>query len=151
MAKAKVSSAVKDAVAEVAKQLAQDAVNIETPEQIQSARMAKTNSKGEMLMCSFTLQKAEGRPDPLCITVNDQIKWVKRGKAVALPWYFVEHMLGNQDRKYRQEKDAAGKNYITYDDVTSEPFHYQAIEPGVDANGKTFEIEGPRTQTEAPY
>ena len=120
----------------------------ETPEQYRAAQMQKTNTKGEMLMCQFTLAKRPGAPDPLCITVNKEIKWLKRGVTTSkMPWYFVEHMLNNIERKFRQEKTPDGKNIVVYDDMPTEAFSYMPINPATDpATGEPFVIAGPRPQ-----
>ena len=94
---------VANLVANVAKELTTQ-IDKEV-EVVDNGKMLKTNTKGEMLMCEFTLQKRVGQPDPLCITINDEVRWVKRGAKVIVPWYLVEHMLHNVERKFRQEKD----------------------------------------------
>jgi hypothetical protein len=117
----------------------------ETPEQYRAAQMQKTDTKGAMLMCEFTLAKREGAPDPLVITVNKEIKWLKRGATVKLPWYFVEHMLNNIERKFRQEKGPDGKKFVVYDDMPTEAFSYLPINPAIDPKtNEPFRIEGPR-------
>ncbi len=113
----------------------------ETPEQYREAQMQKQDRDGKMLLCEFTLAKRPGAPDPLCITVNKEIKWLKRGATVKLPWYFVEHMLNNIERKFRQEKAPDGKSIVVYDDMPTEAFSYMPINP---AEGVS--IEGPRKQ-----
>ncbi len=144
MANKATSKAVSDAVAKIATQIVQDAGVAETPDDLRAARMAKRNSSGGLWKVGFTLEKREGYPDPLCITVVDEIKWVKRGKEVMLPWYFVEHMLGNVQRKYRNIKDKqTGMYEVVWDDVPAESFRYREIDAGLDDNGVPFRIEGP--------
>ncbi len=126
-------------------ELTNEADPAETAEELKAARMAKTNSKGEMLLCNFTLQKKEMAPDPLCITINQDHFWLKRGKSVKVPWYFVEHMLHNVDRKYRNVKISPLEYRVEFDDMTSEPFQYTVIDPGMKPDGSgPFEVEGPR-------
>ena len=134
-------AAVADAVADVAKTLVEQ-IDREV-EIVDNGKLLKTNKHGKMLMCEVTLQKAPGKPDPQCFTVNDEIKWVKRGAKVVVPWYFVEHMLHNVERKYRQEVDPADarKKIVLFDDMTTEAFNYREIDP---ADG-VF-VEGPREQ-----
>lgn len=130
---------VANLVANVAKELTTQ-IDKEV-EVVDNGKMLKTNRKGEMLMCEFTLQKRPGQPDPLCITINDEVRWVKRGAKVIVPWYLVEHMLNNIERKFRQEKDQNGKNVVVFDDMTTEQFQYREIDP---AEG--CYVEGPKEQ-----
>ncbi len=119
----------------------------ETPEQYRAAQMQKQDTSGNMLMCQFTLAKRPGAPDPLVITVNKEIKWLKRGATVKLPWYFIEHMLNNIERKFRQEKGPDGKSVVVYDDMPTEAFSYLPINPAIDpATNEPFRIECPRAQ-----
>lgn len=139
-------SASKQQLVNALKDLTEDVTPVESAEDLKAARMAKTNNKGEMLLCNFTLQKKEMAPDPLCITINDQHFWCKRGKSVKVPWYLVEHMLHNVDRKYRNVKVGPLQYKVEFDDMTSEPFQYQLIDPAMKPDGTgPFEIEGPRT------
>lgn len=132
------------ALASLLKDLEEVATPVETPEQLKAAKMAKVDTDGKMLMCEFTLGKRPGHPDPLCITINDEVRWVKRGAKVRVPWYLVEHMLHNIERKFRQEKDGQGNNIVVHDDMTSEPFQYRPINPAIDpVTGQVFEIQGP--------
>lgn len=112
----------------------------EDHEDSEAARNAKTNTKGTMLMCELTLAKRAGMPDPQVITVNREIKWVKRGAKVVVPWYFIEHLLHNVERKFRQEPDPTDsrKRIVAHDDTETESFNYRMIDP---AEG--MEIEGP--------
>lgn len=98
----------------------------------ESGRLAKLNTDGKMLKYLFTLQKRPGAPDPLCITINEEFYWVKRGKPVEVPWYLVEHMKLNIERKYRQEKDEHGKNIVVGEDMPSESFTATPINPAPD-------------------
>jgi len=93
-------------------------------------KLGKTNSKGGVLMCKFTLQPREKAPNPLCITVNEEIRWVPRGVEVVVPWYVVTHMKANIETRYKKEKDpATGKNIVTPYLSPSEPFNYNPIDP----------------------
>lgn len=92
-------------------------------------KRGKTNSKGEMLMCKFTLQPREKAPNPLPIVVNEEKYWVPRGVEVTVPWYVVVQMKNNIERRFRKEKDAQGKNIVTAYDMPSEPFSYSPIDP----------------------
>ena len=95
-----------------------------------SDRLTKTNKDGKMLMCNFTLNPRDGGPDPLCFTINDEIKWIKRGQNVVIPWYFVEHMKLNIERKFRKEKDQqTGRVSVIPVDQLTESFQYQPIDP----------------------
>lgn len=153
MAKVTQSKALTDAVAALAKQLVADVHVSESPDEIKAARNAKKNDEGGMLMCTFNLAKRIGQPDPLCVTINDEVRWVKRGATVTVPWYLVEHMLHNIERKYRREKQADGSSLIVFDDMLTEQFQYREIKPGIDeATGKPFECEGPKAPpTQQPY
>jgi hypothetical protein len=97
-------------------------------------RLTKLNADGGMLMAKFTLQPREKAPNPLVITINEEIRWVPRGIEVVVPWYVVTHMKNNVERRFKKEKDAQGKNIVTPYDMPSEPFSYQPINPapGVD-------------------
>lgn len=138
-------TARKQEVAKIASELAANMVKAIDKEpdsdDLKEARLAKKDIHGNMLLCEFTLQKKAEAPDPLVITVNDEIKWVKRGAKVKLPWYFVEHMLHNVERKYHSVPDPADprKRIVSYDDMPTEGFSYRPIDPapGVD-------IEGPK-------
>jgi hypothetical protein len=141
--KAQRKAQVAEIVADVAKTLAANIDAEGVDDDVKSSRLAKLDNSGKMLMCEFTLAKRPGQPDPLCITVNEEIKWVKRGAKVVLPWYFVEHMLHNVERKYRQEKDPiTGQPRVAFDDMSTEQFQYRAIDPAPNT-----EIQGPN---EAP-
>lgn len=136
----------KAALVKAMKELTEEVSPGESAEDLRAAQMAKTNSKGGMLECRFTLQKKEMAPDPLCITINQQHFWCKRGKPVTVPWYLVEHMLHNVDRKYRNVKIGPMEYRVEFDDMTSEPFQYQVIDPAMKPDGSgPFEIEGPLT------
>lgn len=148
---AKNKQAVEKAVAKaVSDALAQEEQEVrESAAEIKASKLKKTNSKGEMLMAKFRLPKRPGYPDPLCITVNDEVRWVKRGYWVKLPWYVVEHMAHNIERKFRQEKDPNGgvAPLVVYDDMTAEPFEYQLIDPATDPKtGEPFGIDEPKSQ-----
>lgn len=120
--KQEAASAVLDAM----KVLAEEA----KPKKIDDGRMNKLNADGGMLMCELVIQKRVGAPDPLCMTVNEEIKWAKRGAKVVVPWYFVAMLKSNVERKFRQEKDPnTGKNIVVWDDVPGEPFSYMPINP----------------------
>jgi hypothetical protein len=140
---------VKKAVAAAVESALQADDPKESAEDMKKAKMFKTNTKGEMLMAQFKLPKRPGYPDPLCVTVNDEVRWIKRGHWVKLPWYVVEHMAHNIERKFRQEKDPNGgiQPIVVYDDMTAEPFEYRLIDPAIDpATGEPYTIAEPRTQ-----
>ena len=80
-------------------------------------------------MCELEVARRPGAPDPFLITVNEEIKWIKRGKKVVVPWYFIEAMQSNIERRFRREKDEQGKNIIVSEDMPSESFQFQAINP----------------------
>lgn len=125
--KTKTKAAATKAIAEVTKQLmteiAEDAVDNT------DYRLGKLNADGEMLKAKFTLQPREKAPNPLCITVNEEIFWVPRGVEVEVPWYVVTQMKNNIERRFKREKDAQGKNIVTSFDAPSEPFSYYPINP----------------------
>ena len=95
-------------------------------------RLAMKNKDGGVLMCNLTVAKRPFAPDPLCVTVNDEIKWIKRGAKVIVPWYFVLHMNNNVETRFRQEKDAQGKNIVVPETGPSEPISYNPINPADD-------------------
>ena len=107
---------------------------------VQASKLKKTNKDGGILMCEVMLQKKLGAPDPQVFTVGNEIKWIKRGAKVKVPWYFVEHMLNNVERKFFQIPDPTDqrKRIVKYDDILTEGFSYTPINP---AEG--MEIEGP--------
>jgi hypothetical protein len=90
------------------------------------------NTKGEVLMCKMTIGSREGAPDPLVITVGDEIKWAKRNKEVVVPWYFVLHMKNNIETRFKQEKDDQGKRIVVGHTGPSEPLSYSLIDPSPD-------------------
>ena len=90
------------------------------------------NAQGEMLMCKLTLAKRAGAPDPLCITINEEFRWVKRGSEVVVPWYVVQHLKNNVETVFRQEKNEQGRSIVVTDQVQAEPFSYTPINPAAD-------------------
>jgi hypothetical protein len=142
MASGQVSNAaVQKAIEALASKIGGVVAPTESPEEVLDSKRKKLDTNGDILMCWFTLAKKEGAPDPLVMTVNNEVKWLKRGYKVKLPWYFVEHMLHNVERKFRQIPDPADarKKITLYDDIPTESFQYQPINP---AEG--VEIEGPK-------
>jgi hypothetical protein len=125
--KAKSKEAATQALAQVAKGI-MDEIEADHVDHT-DYRLGKTNTEGEMLKAKFTLQPREKAPNPLCITINEEIFWVPRGVEVTVPWYVVTHMKNNIERKFRREKDEQGKNVIRTMDVPSEPFSYHPINP----------------------
>lgn len=99
------------------------------PEVRDDGKMTQQNTKGEMLMVEMTVAKRIGAPDPLCITINEEFRWVKRGKQVIVPWYVAEFLSTNIERKYRQEKDEHGVNQTIAEDMLAEPFQFRMIDP----------------------
>ena len=125
--KSKSKAAATKALAEVAKGIMDEieADHVDTTDY----KLGKTNTEGKMLMAKFTLQPRDKAPNPLCITVNEEIRWVPRGVEVIVPWYVVTHMKNNIERRFRKEKDSQGKNIVVPYDVPSEPFNYNPINP----------------------
>lgn len=101
-------------------------------EPVDDGRLDMKNSDGGMLMCKMTIGSREGAPDPLCITVNDEIRWVKRNKEVVVPWYVVLHMKNNIETRFKQEKDDQGKRIVVGYTGPSEPVSYVPISPASD-------------------
>ncbi len=87
------------------------------------------NTDGKTLMAKFNLAKRAGAPDPLCITINDEFFWMKRGIDVEVPFYLVLHMKNNIETHYLQEKDERGKNVIVTEKRPAEAFSYVWINP----------------------
>ncbi len=136
----------KDALADVFAKAASDAIGkleADGPkDDIEAAKMQKQNTDGKMLMCELTIGKRALAPDPLCITTNEEIRYIKRGKKVVVPWYVVTQMLNNIERQFYQEKDDQGKSITKWMDAPSEPFNYRMIDPAPDTT-----VE-PRAKTE---
>jgi hypothetical protein len=125
--KAKSKEAATQALAQVAKGIMDEieADHVDTTDY----KLGKTNVAGEMLKAKFTLHPRDKAPNPLCVTVNEEIFWVPRGVEVTVPWYVVTHMKNNIERRFRKEKDAQGKNIVTTYDAPAEPFSYNPISP----------------------
>lgn len=92
-------------------------------------KLGKVNNNGKMLMCNFTLAQRDKAPNPQCVTVNEEIRWIPRGVEVQVPWYVVQLFKDNIERRYRKEKDSNGKNIVTPYDVPAEAFSYSCIDP----------------------
>ena len=90
------------------------------------------NSKGGVLMCKFVLGKRAGSPDPLVITVNEEIRWVKRGQECVVPWYVVLAMKNNIERTFTPLKDAYGRTTVESSDGPAEPISYVPLDPAPD-------------------
>lgn len=122
----------KASVADIAKQVAsamQKGIDAEV-EVTDNGKLRETNSKGEMLLCEVTMPRGNNMPDPQVVTINEEIRWVRRGVKTIVPWYFVEHLLLNIERKYRQEIDVAtGKNVVTFDDIPALSFTWLPVDP----------------------
>jgi len=118
-------------ISQFASALAEEAQNsAEDPAvALKAAKMQKLNTKGEMLMCKFTLQVKKGAPDPLCFAVNEETYALKRGVEVTVPWYIVAQFKNNIERTYYQKKDETGKNQTYFEDSPSESFNYMPIDP----------------------
>jgi hypothetical protein len=126
--KAQRKQEVAELVASVAEQL-QDTIDQQVVVE-DNGKLFKLNTKGEMLLCELTLHKREGAPDPQCITINEEFRWVKRGHKVVVPWYVVEHLKLNIERKFHQEKDpTTGKSIVVSEEVPAETFSYKPIDP----------------------
>lgn len=89
------------------------------------------NRDGGMLMCDLTVQRREKAPDPLCVCVNEEIRWIKRGMKARVPWYVVLHMQNNIERKFRQEGEGKSRTIVA-EDAPGEPFNYTQIDPADD-------------------
>lgn len=87
------------------------------------------NADGGILMCELTMARRENAPDPFLTTTNEEIRWIKRGQPVIVPWYVVDQLRNNKERKFRKEKDEQGKNVIAFEDIPTESFQYRAINP----------------------
>jgi hypothetical protein len=128
MAKSKSEAA--DKIVEAVRELVVEESKVDHRAADKAARERLKNTDGKMLMCSLVLHKRPGAPDPQVFTIGEQIFWIKRGATVTVPWYLVAHMKNNSERKFKQEKDpVTGKNIVTHDDMLSEPFSYQPINP----------------------
>lgn len=90
------------------------------------------NRDGGVLMCKVTVGSREGGPDPICYTVNDEIKWIKRNAEVVIPWYFVLHMKHNVETRFKQAKDESGTRIVVGTTGPSEPISYSLIDPAPD-------------------
>lgn len=101
---------------------------VAAPVKEDDGKLGMKNQEGKMLMCRVTIGSREGGPDPICYTVNDEIKWIKRNKEVIIPWYFVLHMKNNIETRFRQEKDEQGKRIVVPHTGPSEPVSYSTID-----------------------
>jgi hypothetical protein len=126
--KSKSKAAATQILAEVTKTLMSN-IEEEANKESFDGRYAKLNAEGGILKAKFTLQPKEKAPNPLCITVNEEIFWVPRGHEVIVPWYVVTQMKNNIERRFKREKDERGKNIVTTYDAPSEPFNYTPINP----------------------
>lgn len=86
------------------------------------------NADGDILQCKLTVSKRPGAPDPLVVTVNDEIRWIKRGEQVVVPWYVVLHLKNNIERTFTNEK-VDGRDTPVASDSPSEPISYTPINP----------------------
>lgn len=136
--KAQRKAAITDVVNEVAQQVADKldhVVEVDERKAEQEAKRRYLNRDGEILQCNLTLQKMEGKPDPLVITIAEEIRWIKRGKPVVVPWYVVQTLKDNIESRYRREKQPDGTTAVVREDVPAEAFSYNAINP---ADGVVF-------------
>lgn len=130
LSKAKTKEVAAQAIAQVTKELMTE---IEAEHQAAGdGKKDMLDAKGEVLRCKLTLQPREKAPNPLSVVVNEEIFWIPRGVEVEVPWYVVEQMKNNIERKFKREKDAQGKNIVTPYDALSEPFSYRPINPTAD-------------------
>lgn len=119
--------AIEKVIAEAGKQAIKE-IDEEVLER-DDGKLFMKNSAGEMLMCKLTIAQRPGSPDPLCVTINEEFRWIKRGKEVIVPWYVVRFMLDNIETKFRQEKDEQGKRITITERMPSEPISYVMIDP----------------------
>lgn len=96
---------------------------------VKAAKLQKLNRSGGMLMAELTIAKRPGAPDPLCVTTNEEIRYIKRGKKVTVPWYVVQQMLNNIERVFYQEENETGKKITHWNEQPSEPITYHLIDP----------------------
>jgi hypothetical protein len=85
-----------------------------------------------MLTCKLTIQKRVGAPDPLCVTINEEFRWIKRGLECIVPWYLILHLRNNIERRFTQGTDETGKKIVIVEDAQAEPFTYRPIDPAED-------------------
>ena len=121
--KALVKKAADQAVKEVV-----EAISAE-PVKVDDGKLFAKNTKGEMLMCELTIHKRQDAADPLCVTINEEFRWIKRGAPCIVPWYVVAHLGLNIETKYRQEKDQQGRRITVSEDMVGEPFSFREIDP----------------------
>lgn len=131
----------KAALADVFAKAAADAISkidadAAPQDDVKASKLQKLNRKGEMLMCELTIAKRPLAPDPLCVTTNEEIRYIKRGKKVVVPWYVVVQMLNNIERVFYQEENETGKKITHWNEQPSEPISYVPIDP---AEGVTID------------
>ncbi len=94
-----------------------------------NGKLDKLNADGTMLMCSVTFPKRPFADDPHVQTINDEVRWFRRGHAKIVPWYVVAAIKDNVERKFRQEKNDQGQNIVVSDEMPTESFTYEMINP----------------------
>lgn len=122
--KAALSEVFANAAADALKKLEGDAPQ----DDLDAAKLQHKNTSGGVLMCELTIAKRPGAPDPLCVTTNEEIRFIKRGKPVTVPWYVVRQLLNNVERQFYQEKDEQGRSITRHNDMPSEPISYRCID-----------------------
>jgi hypothetical protein len=100
-------------------------------EKLMAAKLTKTDTDGKILKCRLTVARKPGTIGPHLETVNEEIFWIPRGVPVVVPWYVVEQMKNNVERRFRQEPDPdnPGRKRTVSEDIPSESFQYTAINP----------------------
>src|SRR5574337_1937065 len=106
------------------------------PAKSDNGKLYMKNTEGKMLKCEFTLARKKDAPDPLSITVNEERYYIPRGTKAIVPWYFVQHMLLNVERKFRTDYELTGtgikKPVLKAEDQQTEAFTYKPIDPAPD-------------------
>ena len=98
---------------------------------VEEAKRTKLDAEGNILKCKLTVSRRLGSTGPHLETVNEEIFWIPRGVPVIVPWYVIDQMKNNVERKFRQEPDPdnPGRKRIVHEDIPSESFQYTAINP----------------------
>jgi len=122
--------AIASAVAETMKKTIDEQVDTTKDD----SKLFYKNAEGKMLMCELTMARRENAPDPFLTTTNEEIRWIKRGQPVIVPWYVVDQLKNNKERKFRTEKDEQGKKVVVFEDIPTESFQYHAINPAPGVN-----------------
>lgn len=130
LSKAKTKEVAAQAIAQVTKELMTE---IEAEHQAAGdGKHDMVNADGGILRAKLTLQPRDKAPNPLSVVINEEIYWIPRGVEVEVPWYVVQSLKNNVERKFKREKDSQGKNIVTPYDALAEPFSYRPINPTPD-------------------